>query len=81
MIIDLAKRANEIDESLSIIVSSDENMYSLGVYSEGIGTLYSFSSTEVSEAYSKVNKFLDCLTSQEKFDNFMEDILETSLEE
>ena len=81
MIFDLARRANEINESLSIVVSSDETMYSLGVYAEGIGTLYSFSSTDVSEAYAKVNKFLECLTNQEKFDSFMEEILETSLEE
>ena len=81
MIIDLAKRCSKIDEDLSIIINVVDGMYSLGVYAFGIGTIYSYSSTDLTESYNRVNKFIDALSSNDKFDELMEEVLEKSLEE
>lgn len=81
MIIDLAKRCSNIDEDLSIIINVIDGMYSLGVYANEIGTMYSYSSTDLSDAYNRVNKFIDALSSNEKFDKLVEEVLEKALEE
>lgn len=81
MFIDLAKRLSSIDESLSILINVDEGIYSLGVYADKIGIMYSYSSSDLSECYSRVNKFTDALSSNDKMDEFMSEVLEQALEE
>ena len=81
MIVDLAKRCSKIDEDLSIIINVVDGMYSLGVYAFDIGTIYSYSSTDLTESYNRVNKFIDALSSNDKFDELVEEVLEKSLEE
>lgn len=80
MITDLAFRANKVDEDLSIIINVDEDMYTLGVYADGLGTMYSYSSTNLEECYSRVSKFIDCLTSNDKMDKFLKEVLEEDFE-
>lgn len=74
MITDLAFRANKVDEDLSIVINVGEDMYTLGVYAEGLGTLYSYSSTSLEECYSRVSKFIDCLTNNEKMEKFIKEV-------
>lgn len=74
MLTDLAFRANKVDEDLSIVINVGEDMYTLGVYAECLGTLYSYSSTSLEECYSRVSKFIDCLTSNEKMEKFIKEV-------
>lgn len=74
MLTDLAFRANKVDEDLSIVINVGDDMYTLGVYAECLGTLYSYSSTSLEECYSRVSKFIDCLTSNEKMEKFIEEV-------
>lgn len=80
MITDLAFRANKVDEALSIIINVSENMYTLGVYADELGTMYSYSSTNLEECYSRVSKFIDCLTSNEKMEEFVGEVLQGDFE-
>ena len=80
MITDLAFRANKVDEDLSIIINVGENMYTLGVYAEPLGTMYSYSSTNLEECYSRVSKFIDCLTNSEKMKEFVGEVLQGDFE-
>ena len=81
MIIDLAKRVSDIDEDMSIVINVNDGMYSLGVYANELGIMYSYSSTDLTESYNRINKFVDALTSNEKMDKLMDEVLEESLEE
>lgn len=80
MITDLAFRANKVDEALSIIINVSENMYTLGVYADELGTMYSYSSTNLEECYSRVSKFIDCLTNGEKMEEFIGEVLQKDFE-
>lgn len=81
MIIDLAKRISDVDESLSVILNVTDGIYTLGVYAEEIGIMYSYSSTNLNESYNRINKFTEALRSNEKMDELVEEMLEKSLEE
>ena len=81
MIIDLARRANDVDPSLSIIVGVDDNMYTLSVYAEGMGELYMYSSTDLSETYTKVGKFVDALTNPKELNEILLAVSEESFGE
>ena len=80
MIIELSKRANEIDESLSIFINVSDEIYTLGIYADEIGPMYSYSSTNLEECYSRVSKFIDCLTNNDKMDKFLQEVLEKDFE-
>lgn len=80
MITDLAFRANKVDEALSILINVSENMYTLGVYADELGTMYSYSSTNLEECYSRVSKFIDCLTNNEKMEEFVGEVLQKDFE-
>lgn len=75
MITDLAFRANKVDEGLSILINVNEDMYTMGVYAEELGSLYSYSSTSLEECYSRVSKFIDCLTNHEKMRDFVGEVM------
>lgn len=80
MITDLAFRANKVDESLSVFINVSEDMYTLGLYADSTGTIYSYTSTNLEECYSRVSKFIDCLTNNEKMDKFVEEVLQGDFE-
>lgn len=81
MIIDLARRASNVDPSLSIIVNADDTMYTLSVYAEGMGELYMYSSTDLAETYTKVGKFIDALTNPEDLNKILLAVSEESFGE
>lgn len=80
MELELAKRLNGVDKDLYLTISYDGNIVELGVGAEGIGQLYSFATTNLLEAYNKIDKFIDCLKSPDKFDALLKGILEEPLE-
>ena len=75
MITDLAFRANKVDEGLSILINVNEDMYTMGVYAEELGSLYSYSSTSLEECYSRVSKFIDCLSNNDKMRDFVGEVM------
>lgn len=81
MILDLARKLNSIDSDLSITISaSDDGVYTFGVYSNTIGYIYTYSSTNTSECYKKVLDFSECLEDSDKFDKLISEILEVPME-
>lgn len=80
MELELAKRLNEIDKDLYLSISYDGSLIELGVESSDIGTIYSYGTTDLLEAYNKIEEFIDCLKSPEKFSSLIKSILEEPLE-
>ena len=80
MIIELSKRANVVDESLSVFINVSDEIYTLGIYADEIGPMYSYSSTNLEECYSRVSKFIECLTNPKKMDKFMDEVLQGDFE-
>lgn len=80
MELELAKRLNEIDKDLYLSISYDGSLIELGVESSYIGTIYSYGTTDLLEAYNKIEEFIDCLKSPEKFNSLIKSILEEPLE-
>ena len=75
MISDLAFRANNVDEDLSILINVSSDIYTMGVYSSVLGTMYSYSSTSLEECYSRVSEYIDCLKDNDKMDKFVEEVM------
>lgn len=75
MFIELAKKLRDIDSNLSLMLSVDNTLFTLGVYnpSENVA-YYSFSSTDLLETYQRVNKYISCLGSATKMSNFVEEV-------
>ena len=80
MELELAKRLNEIDKDLYLSISYDGSLIELGVESSDIGTIYSYGTTDLLEAYNKIEEFIYCLKSPEKFSSLIKSILEEPLE-
>lgn len=80
MELELAKRLNEIDKNLYLSISYDGSLIELGVESSDIGTIYSYATTNLLEAYNKIEEFINCLKSPEKFNSLIKSILEEPLE-
>lgn len=80
MILELCKRLNSIDSDFKITVKYNGNQITLGIDSDTMGSIYSYTCCDVSEAYAKANEFLECLKDPKKFDRLLEDILEVALE-
>ena len=79
MFVELSKKLSSVDDSLGIILNVSGVMFTIGVYSTYTDVIYSFSSTDLLEAYKKVDNFIDCLRSSEKFDSLVKDIEEVDL--
>lgn len=80
MLLELAKRLNDIDNDLSIKVNYNGKEITLAVTSSVIGDMYSFTCYSVSEAYNKVVEFSKCLTDNERFDSLLDTIENMPLE-
>lgn len=76
----LSEELYDIDPSLYLTINYNGVLLELGVASEEIGRLYTYSTTDEVEAYSKISEFIDCLKSPDKFDNLIKNILEEPLE-
>ena len=82
MILELVRRLSEVDDSLSLSMNvSSDGVYSFAVDGmDMFGEIYCFSSTDVSECYSKISNFIDCLNDSEKFFSLVKEIESKSLE-
>lgn len=80
MFLDLCEKLNEIDKDLKLSMKYDGNQITLGIDSDTIGSIYSYTCCKTTEAYSKAVDFLECLKDPKKFDRLLEDILEVALE-
>lgn len=80
MIIELSKRLGEVSEDLSLVVKSMDNIFTMGIYAENIGVIYSFSSTDKSETYSKISYFIDCLNDEDKMEELINEVSNVELE-
>lgn len=80
MIVQYAKDLGKLDSSLSIKINVVDNVFTMEVVSEEIGTLYSFSSTSLSEVYKKILNYKDCLEDVDKFNSLLDEISNVPLE-
>lgn len=80
MIFELAKKLEKIDGSLSLNISTEGNITCIEVVSDIIGTMYSFSSTDRLEVYTKVLNYIDCLKDYDKFESLLKEIMYEPLE-
>lgn len=74
MIVTLAECLGSLDSSLSVVVNKSGNIYTIGVRSDELGDMYSFSSPSVYECFDRTRKYLECLTNIEKFDELIKEI-------
>lgn len=74
MIITLAECFGSLDSSLSVVVNKSGNIYTIGVRSNELGDIYSFSSPSVYECFDRTRKYLECLSNIEKFDELVKEI-------
>jgi hypothetical protein len=77
---ELAKRLNSIDNTLSLLINTDGNRFYLGVYSYGLGEIYSYSSMDAEDSYKHVSNFIECMNNPDKFDKLIKEIEEEPLE-
>lgn len=80
MIIELSKRLGEVSDDLSLVVKSNDNIFTMGIYAQDIGIIYFFSSTDKAETYSKINYFIDCLNDEDKMEELIKEISNVELE-
>ena len=80
MIFELTKKLEELDGSLSLKVSTEGNITCIEVISDIIGTMYSFSSTDRLEVYTKVSRYIDCLKDYDKFEELLREVTDEPLE-
>jgi hypothetical protein len=80
MIFELTKRLEKIDSDLAIQVATEGSITSIEVVSSILGTLYSFSSTDRLEVYTKVLRYIDCLEDCDKFEELLKEVMEIPLE-
>jgi hypothetical protein len=79
MFVELSKKLSEVDNSLGIVLNVSKNIFTVGVYSSYTDIIYSFSSTDLLEAYQKVDNFINCLKSSEEFDKLVKEIEEEAI--
>lgn len=82
MILDLVRKLSLVDSNLSLEINcSKDGVYTFTVDAmDGFGEMYSFSSTDVMECYSKILSFIDCLEDGDKFFALIKQIKEEPLE-
>lgn len=80
MIFELTKKLEEVDGSLSLKVSTEGNITCIEVVSDIIGTMYSFSSTDRLEVYTKILRYIDCLKDYDKFESLLREVTDEPLE-
>lgn len=80
MIIELSKRLGEVSDELSLVVKYNDNIFTMGIYAQDIGVIYSFSSTDKAETYSKINHFIDCINDEDKMEELIKEISNVELE-
>lgn len=81
MLLELAKKINTVsDGDFQLLVDYDGTIYTLGVYNEILGTLYSMSSAKIEECYERINKYIESLEDNDKFYEFVKEVSEKEFE-
>ena len=82
MFLEFAQRLGKIDSSLSLRLRYGKGILTVEVYNEGLGDIYTYSSTSVVDAYNRVDKFISCLEDKDSTSLFklLDEILNEPLE-
>ena len=82
MFLEFAQRLGKIDRSLSLRLRYGEGILTVEVYNEGLGDIYTYSSTSILDVYNRVDKFISCLEDKDSTSLFklLDEILNEPLE-
>ena len=82
MFLEFAQRLGKIDRSLSLRLRYSKGILTIEVYNEGLGDIYTYSSTSVLDVYNRVDKFISCLEDKDSTSLFklLDEILNEPLE-
>ena len=81
MFLELVRRLSKLDDSLALSLNlSQDGVWTISIDVLGLGYIYSFSSTDISECYGRINKYLDCLNDEDKFEELVSEILDEEFE-
>ena len=65
MFLEFAQRLGKIDSSLSLRLRYGKGILTVEVYNEGLGDIYTYSSTSILDVYNRVGKFISCLEDKD----------------
>ena len=65
MLLEFAQRLGKIDSSLSLRLRYGKGILTVEVYNEGLGDIYTYSSTSILDVYNRVDKFISCLEDKD----------------
>ena len=82
MLLEFAERLGKIDSSLSLRLRYGKGIVTVEVYNEGLGDIYTYSSTSTLDVYNRVDKFISCLEDKDSTSLFklLDEILNEPLE-
>lgn len=82
MFLEFAQRLGKIDSSLSLRLRYSKGILTVEVYNEGLGDIYTYSSTSILDVYNRVGKFISCLEDKDSTSLFklLDEILNEPLE-
>ena len=82
MLLEFAQRLGKIDSSLSLRLRYGNGILTVEVYNEGLGDIYTYSSTSILDVYNRVGKFISCLEDKDSTSLFklLDEILNEPLE-
>ena len=65
LFLEFAQRLGKIDSSLSLRLRYGKGILTVEVYNEGLGDIYTYSSTSILDVYNRVGKFISCLEDKD----------------
>ena len=65
MFLEFVQRLGKIDRSLSLRLRYGKGILTVEVYNEGLGDIYTYSSTSILDVYNRVDKFISCLEDKD----------------
>ena len=82
LLLEFAQRLGKIDRSLSLRLRYGKGILTVEVYNEGLGDIYTYSSTSILDVYNRVDKFISCLEDKDSTSLFklLDEILNEPLE-
>ena len=82
MLLEFVQRLGKIDSSLSLRLRYGKGILTAEVYNEGLGDIYTYSSTSTLDVYNRVDKFISCLEDKDSTSLFklLDEILNEPLE-
>ena len=82
MLLEFVERLGKIDSNLSLRLRYGKGIVTVEVYNEGLGDIYTYSSTSKLDVYNRVDKFISCLEDKDSTSLFklLDEILNEPLE-